>query len=240
MNKSCRTTQKNRKKLKHGALLYVLQINNLKPHQSKIINSGSQLVFSPPLIESGALRITGKTVEEWRRNIIFRRVKSCTVTKKSDLCIPRIETVWPRSQFLHSCICERFIFFRDGSASLVAAKQADQSWEYINLSQLHECGNWETDHYNYVLEITGPRSFISGNTYIRFLPALHLQCGYNGQARTPDTKSTKSYGKNMSQLIIWLCFFYFPNQISSCVPQVRQISVCLFFQNFSLRKIVFT
>jgi hypothetical protein len=26
-----------------------------------------------------------------------------------------------------------------------------------------ECGNWETEHYNYVLERTRPRSFISGN-----------------------------------------------------------------------------
>jgi len=26
------------------------------------------------------------------------------------------------------------------------------------------CGNWETEHYNYVLEITRPGSFISGNT----------------------------------------------------------------------------
>jgi hypothetical protein len=42
--------------------------------------------------------------------------------------------------------------------------QADQSWEYINCSQIHECGNWETEHYNSVLEITWPRSFISGNT----------------------------------------------------------------------------
>ncbi len=28
----------------------------------------------------------------------------------SDLCIPRNETARPRSQFLDSCICERFIY----------------------------------------------------------------------------------------------------------------------------------
>ncbi len=39
---------------------------------------------------------------------------------------------------------------------------ADQSWEYINRSQIHECENWETEHYNSVLEITRLRSFISG------------------------------------------------------------------------------
>ncbi len=35
------------------------------------------------------------------------------------------ETAWPRSQFLHSCISKRFIYFQDRSAYL-----ADQSWEY--------------------------------------------------------------------------------------------------------------
>jgi hypothetical protein len=29
---------------------------------------------------------------------------------KSDLCIPRNETAWPRSHFLYSCTCERLIF----------------------------------------------------------------------------------------------------------------------------------
>jgi hypothetical protein len=43
---------------------------------------------------------------------------------------------------------------------------ADRLWEYINHSQIHECGNWETEHYNSVLEIKRPRSFISGNTQI--------------------------------------------------------------------------
>ncbi len=32
---------------------------------------------------------------------------------RSDLCIPRKETARPRSQFLHSCIPVRFIFFHD-------------------------------------------------------------------------------------------------------------------------------
>ncbi len=31
--------------------------------------------------------------------------------RKSDLCIPKNETAWPHSQFLHSCIRERFIYF---------------------------------------------------------------------------------------------------------------------------------
>ena len=32
--------------------------------------------------------------------------------KRSDLCISRNETARPRSQFLHSCICERFMYYR--------------------------------------------------------------------------------------------------------------------------------
>ncbi len=31
---------------------------------------------------------------------------------------------------------------------------ADGSWEYINCSQIHECGNWKTEHYNSVWEKT--------------------------------------------------------------------------------------
>jgi hypothetical protein len=41
---------------------------------------------------------------------------------------------------------------------------ADRSWEYINRSQIHECGNCETEHYNSVWEIMTWHSLISGNT----------------------------------------------------------------------------
>ncbi len=61
----------------------------------------------------------------------------------------------PCSQFLHSCVYERFINYKNQSASLAAEKKEDRSWEYINRSQTHDCGNWETERYNSVLEITG-------------------------------------------------------------------------------------
>jgi hypothetical protein len=35
-------------------------------------------------------------------------------------------------------------------------------------SRIHECGNWETEHYNSFLEITRLRSFISGNSHQPF------------------------------------------------------------------------
>jgi hypothetical protein len=30
---------------------------------------------------------------------------------------------------------------------------------YVNRSQIHECGHWETEYYNYVLEIMRARRF---------------------------------------------------------------------------------
>jgi hypothetical protein len=57
-----------------------------------------------------------------------------TLYRKSDLCIPRNETARPRFQFLHSCICERFIHSRDRSAYLAAQFHFR---EYINWNQGH-------------------------------------------------------------------------------------------------------
>jgi hypothetical protein len=69
------------------------------------------------------------------------RIAFHTLYRKSYLCIPRNESARPRSQFLHSCI-----------------------WEYVNCSHICECGNWQTEHLNSVLEITRPQCSISGNT----------------------------------------------------------------------------
>ncbi len=40
-------------------------------------------------------------------------------------------------------ICERFIYFQDRSAYSATGKYVYWSWEYINCSQTHECGNWD-------------------------------------------------------------------------------------------------
>ncbi len=51
----------------------------------------------------------------------------------------------------------------------------------INCSQILECGNWEKEHYNSVLEIRRPVCFISGNISVEpkhlycILTALHFQ-----------------------------------------------------------------
>jgi hypothetical protein len=68
----------------------------------------------------------------------------------SHLCIPRNETVVSTtelqcsvSQFLHSYICELFIYFQDRSAYSDTEKYVDRSWKYMNRSQTHNCGNWD-------------------------------------------------------------------------------------------------
>jgi hypothetical protein len=53
--------------------------------------------------------------------------------RKFETNIPRNETARPRSQFLHSCI----------NLFCCSKIQADRSWEYIDRSQIHKCGNWE-------------------------------------------------------------------------------------------------
>jgi hypothetical protein len=52
---------------------------------------------------------------------------------------PEMKPLFPSSvsQFLHSYICERFIYFQDRSAYSAAGKYVDRSWEYINRSQTH-------------------------------------------------------------------------------------------------------
>jgi hypothetical protein len=75
-------------------------------------------------------------------------------------------------------------------------------------------GNWETEHYNSVLEITGPRSFISGNTYIgtRYLywiltgPSFAvrlsdcvIQKARDGQEQSPVTPSRN--GRELTALL---------------------------------------
>jgi hypothetical protein len=63
--------------------------------------------------------------------------------------------------------------------SLLQNRKTDPG-KNINLSQIYECRNWETEHYNSVLEITvsflGIREW-EPDFYIGFSLALHLRCG---------------------------------------------------------------
>ncbi len=59
------------------------------------------------------------------------------------IVISKTELLCSVSQFLHSYICDRFIYIQDRSAYSAARKYVDRSWEYINPSQTHEGGNWD-------------------------------------------------------------------------------------------------
>ncbi len=72
----------------------------------------------------------------WRHSTLVNYI--CTATKiPFSVCIPFLVIARPQSQFPHSCVCDRFTYF------LQQNRRADPSWEYINRSQTHECGNWD-------------------------------------------------------------------------------------------------
>jgi len=66
-----------------------------------------------------------------------------TKNRKFETNIPRKGTARIQSQFLHPCFCDRLIFSSYRSAYSAAEKYVCQTWEYINRSQKHECGNWD-------------------------------------------------------------------------------------------------
>jgi hypothetical protein len=72
--------------------------------------------------------------------------RSASLQRKSHFCIPFLGIARPQSQFPHSYVCERFIYFKERSTYLAAA------------------GNLKTEHYNSVLEIRRLHSFLWGNT----------------------------------------------------------------------------
>ncbi len=115
------------------------------PHASliQLVKSNS---FSHPIGGHNSKHCRGHAIQKYS-----------TLYWNFETYIPRNETAGPRSQFLHSCIW--FIYSHHRSSAV-------QSWKYINRTQILECANWETKHYNSVLEITRLRSFISGNTEI--------------------------------------------------------------------------
>jgi hypothetical protein len=68
---------------------------------------------------------------------------------------PQVPLLSTHSHFREDYTAPKILFmYAQKWNCAAAAKKADRSWEYINRSQIHECGNWETEHYNSVLEIT--------------------------------------------------------------------------------------
>ncbi len=88
---------------------------------------------------------------------------------------------WPQSQFPHSCVCECFTYSQDLSIYFRSTCRIGRQILVIciNLSQIYEFRNGETEHYNSVFEITV--SFLGIHKWepdiiLGFSLALHLQC----------------------------------------------------------------
>ncbi len=69
----------------------------------------------------------GWNTEPWNLHAVQRR---------SDSCIPRNETVSPRSQFLRSCICERFTYPQDRFAYFAAANKGTDLFPILSTVSL--------------------------------------------------------------------------------------------------------
>ncbi len=94
-----------------------------------------------------------RVLNDFYGNRLSRRLVICLqhgLKRKSYLSIPRKEIARPQSQFPHSCV--RGI--------------ADRSWEYINCSQTHECGNWDWD---LAIPFLGIKSFIFGTNAVSYI-----------------------------------------------------------------------
>jgi hypothetical protein len=66
------------------------------------------------------------------------------------------------NSYIHVSVSDLYIPRTSMPMWLQQIRQADPG----NILHAHryECGNWETEHYNSILEVTRPNSFISGNT----------------------------------------------------------------------------
>ncbi len=95
------------------------------------------------------------------------------------------ETVWPRSQFLDSCVCKRLYILRISLSILLQRNRQTSPWEHINRLQIHKHGNWKTELSKWR---GGTVSFLAihksrSDIYIGFSLALHLQCIFEDTVR---------------------------------------------------------
>ncbi len=78
-------------------------------------------------------------------NTFSKKCTRASYLSHSNVALQRTNTenskrIFSENEFPHSCVCERFIYSHDRSASSAAG---NMSWEYINRSQTHECENWD-------------------------------------------------------------------------------------------------
>ncbi len=114
----------------------------------------------PPLVQNG-------TVPHVILDCPFSLSKVSALYRKSILCIPWNKR--PRHRSISTFMYLWAIYIFPGSAWVFGCKIGRLILgicKSLRRSQLHKCGNWETEHYNSVLEIMRPHSFFSGNTLI--------------------------------------------------------------------------
>jgi hypothetical protein len=64
-------------------------------------------------------------------------------TENSKQIFPEKELRGFSSNFhIHVSVSDLYVYSYDRSAYSVEGKSVDRSWQYINCSQTHECGNW--------------------------------------------------------------------------------------------------
>ncbi len=80
-------------------------------------NSYGDSTYHGHIVIASKYKARNNQLQKLRKMIFFS-----TLYRKSDLCFPINETARPRSQFLHSCICEEFINFQVRYAFLAASK----------------------------------------------------------------------------------------------------------------------
>ncbi len=86
------------------------------------------------------LEVNIRVLLSLRANIVF----DITLHRKLETNIPRKETAWSSFQFLHSCICERFINSHDRSSYFSVLHLRTIVGIYKSLTNtIHECRNWE-------------------------------------------------------------------------------------------------
>ncbi len=87
-------------------------------------------------------------------------------------------------------ICKKFIYFQDRSAYSAAGKYVNRSWECINGSQTHECGNWDWGRviprkgihkWNFPCSAAGEGKIINLFYSVEGLPVVPSQDSKSGQ-----------------------------------------------------------